>query len=346
MNPLLPVGADPWALNSGSVFHYTQTTHSDITLWETDSLADLRSAQRRVIWRPERRRAYSKNIWAPELHRIDGGWYIYFAADDGNNRNHRLWVLECSGGDPMNGEWTLRGQLRTPGDRWAIDGTVVRHASGMYLLWSGWEGGENGRQDIYIARMSNPWTVEGERVMISTPEHAWEKHGRIRRPGPDDKPVVLVNEGPAALIRHGRIFVTYSASGSWTDEYKLGMLWADERSDLLDPGSWHKRTEPVFFASGVEGTYAAGHNSFFTAADGAEDWILYHANARPNQGWAKRAPRAQRFTWTSDGFPCFGAPAPLNQMHVLEQPDPVAVADFEQFTWIPPTRNFDIESKF
>ncbi len=345
-NPLLASGADPWALASGSAFYYTHTTHNNISLWRTDSIANLRSAERRVIWTPERRRPYSKNVWAPELHRIDGRWFMYFAADDGHNRNHRLWVLECSGHDPLYGRWTLRGQLRTPGDRWAIDGTVLQHSTGLYLLWSGWKGAENGRQNIYIARLSNPWTVEGERVMISTPDYAWEKHGAIHRPGPDDKPVVLVNEGPAVLARHGKIFVSYSASGSWTDEYKLGLLWADDSSDLLDARSWRKRTEPVFFASGVRGTFAAGHNSFFTAAGGSEDWILYHANAKPNQGWAKRAPRAQRFSWTSDGFPWFGAPAAVDQPHAFEAPelDPVAAVDFEQFTWIPPvTSNVEIE---
>jgi GH43 family beta-xylosidase len=237
----------------------------------------------------------------------------------------------------MRDNWEFRGELRTPGDRWAIDGTVLQHRSGLYLLWSGWEEWENGCQNIYIARMSNPWTVTGPRVLISTPEHHWERHGRIPRPRRDDKPLVLVNEGPALLVRHGRIFVTFSASGSWTDEYKLGLLWAEESADLLDPRSWHKRNDPVFFASGVRGTFAAGHNSFFTSPDGTEDWILYHANPGPNQGWARRAPRAQKISWTSDGFPCFGAPAPLAEVH--QTPSVSAGFDAERdgqaVPWIP-----------
>jgi GH43 family beta-xylosidase len=290
-----------------------------------------------VLWTPERGRPWSKNIWAPEIHRIDGRWFIYFAADDGHNRNHRLWILECAGPDPMKDDWIFRGQLRTPGDRWAIDGTLLRSRDELYLLWSGWEGKENGRQNIYVARMKSPYEVEDERTLISTPEHAWEKHGGIPRPGPDDTAMVLVNEGPAVLTRNGRVFVTYSASGSWTDEYKLGLLWADAASDPLDPRSWHKRSEPVFFASGVPGTFAAGHNSFFTSPDGSEDWILYHANAKPKQGWAKRAPRAQKFTWTSDGFPCFSAPAALHEPHFApaQNPIPGLGPDFSDPVWIP-----------
>jgi len=58
-------------------------------------------------------------------------------------------------------------------------------------------------------------------------------------------------------------------------------------------------------------------------------------NAKANQGWSKRAPRAQRFTWTSDGFPCFGAPAALHQPHFAPaktlEPTPV----FGDIPWIP-----------
>ena len=54
-----------------------------------------------------------------------------------------------------------------------------------------------------------------------------------------------VNEAPAALIRNGKVIITYSASA--TDEnYVMGLLWADEDSDLLNGYSWHKLKEPVF----------------------------------------------------------------------------------------------------
>jgi GH43 family beta-xylosidase len=91
------------------------------------------------------------------------------------------------------------------------------------------------------------------------------------------------------------------------------MIYADLGSDLLDPASWRKLPEPVFSAvrANVPGTYAAGHNSFFRSPDGSEDWILYHANPAPGMGCGgRRSPRAQRFTWTADGFPDFGKPAP------------------------------------
>jgi GH43 family beta-xylosidase len=254
---------------------------------------------------------WSKNVWAPELHWLDGSWYVYFAADNGRNRNHRLYILQNSSPDPMACEWVFRGQLVTPDDRWSIDGSVFTHNGQLYLTWSGWEGSENGQQNIYICRMKDPCTVAGDRVCISSPVHWWERNGYISKPGIDDKPYVYVNEGPTVLTRGGRIFIVYSGSGCWTDDYALGLLWVDGCDDLMDAASWHKEPEPVFRAagSGAIGTHAAGHASFFKSPDATEDWIIYHANPRPRQGFGPhRCPRAQRFAWNEDGFPVFGTP--------------------------------------
>ncbi len=312
--PLLPSGADPWAVYHNGWFYYTHTTGRNLALWKTRSLSGLATAEKKIVWTPPAAGPYSRNIWAPELHRIRGRWYFYFAADDGRNRNHRLWVLENRSADPFEGAWEMKGQLRTPGDKWAIDASVFEHRGRLYLLWSGWEGDENGRQDIYIARLENPWTTAGPRVRISTPEYDWERIGDIPRPGPDDKPHVDVNEGPEALIRNGRVFVVYSASGCWTDHYALGMLWAGAGDDLLNPAAWHKMREPVFRAGlDTPGTVSAGHNSFFRTPSG-EDWILYHANAEPGQGCGShRSPRAQKFGWTEDGLPDFDRPLAVSQ---------------------------------
>ncbi len=318
-NPLLPAGADPWAIYKDGWYFYTHTTGRNLTLWKTRNLAQLAQAEKRVVWTPPPGTPYSREIWAPELHFLRNKWYLYFAADDGRNRNHRLYVLENRSADPLQGEWTLKGKLTTPGDKWSIDGSVFENRGKLYLIWSGWPGDENGRQDLYICRLKNPWTAQGPRVRISTPELPWERIGDLAKPGPDDKPHVDVNEGPQALTRANRVFIVYSASGCWTDSYALGMLHADANSNLLDPNSWTKSPRPVFRALNADGTFAAGHNSFFTA--GNQDWILYHANPGPGLGCGgRRSPRMQPFTWYPDGFPNFGSPAAAGTPVPLPRP--------------------------
>ncbi|MBC7922597.1 MAG: glycoside hydrolase family 43 protein [Ferruginibacter sp.] len=303
-NPLLPSGADPWTVYHDGYYYYTHSLQDSITLWKTRNLADLGHAERKTVWKPPVAGPHSHQLWAPELHHLRGKWYLYYAASDGNNRHHRLWVLENSSPDPLEGPWILKGKVSDASDKWAIDGTVFENGGQLYLAWSGWEGDVNGRQDIYLAKLKNPWTIEGKRVRLSSPTYAWERNGDT-----NGQRHVAVNEGPQLLRRDGRVFLFYSASGCWTDTYALGRLTAPADGNLLDANCWEKSPEPVFQQSPADGVFAPGHNAFFRSPDGTEDWILYHANDQPGQGCGSfRTPRAQRFTWRVDGTPDFGRP--------------------------------------
>lgn len=309
-NPLLPTGPDPWVEYRDGMYYYMNTTGDNLTVWKTRDVTQLKTAEKKVIWTPPAAGPYSHEIWAPEIHFLDGKWYIYFAADAGTNHSHRIWVIENRSPDPLQGDWTFKGKVAAPADKWAIDASVFEDRGQLYLIWSGWEGDENGTQSIYIARLKNPWTVEGKRARISTPEYPWEKVGDIDpKVLPGNPPHIDVNEGPEMLKHDDKLFLVYSASACWTDNYSLGMLTATSGSDLLDPASWKKSPRPVFQQSPTAGVYATGHNSFFKSPDGTQDWILYHANSAPGQGCgAHRSPRAQPFTWNAEGAPDFGTP--------------------------------------
>lgn len=294
---LTAAGADPWVIRHGDGCYYlTVTTGADVTVWRSRTLSGLGGGERKVVWTPPATGPNSKNIWAPELHRLNDRWYIYYAADDGENENHRLFVLENASADPFEGEFTDKGKVADPDhDRWAIDGTVLTLKGKNYLVWSGWEGAKNVRQNLYIAPLKNPWTLAGPRVRISRPTHAWETAD-----DPD------VNEGPQVLTRGDAVHLVYSASGSWTDDYCLGRLTLKAGGDPLDPAAWVKNAEPVFRSG--NGVFAPGHGSFVKSPDGKEDWHVYHAARHKGAGWARNV-RAQPFAWNADDTPKFGAPA-------------------------------------
>lgn len=312
-NPLLPSGADPYSFYKDGYYYYTHTQQNKLTIWKTKSLADLKTAESKTIWTPPAGTMYSKELWAPEIHFIQGKWYMYFAGDDGDNNHHRMYVLENASPDPMKGDWTFKGKVADESaDKWAIDGDIFEHRGQLYMIWSGWEGDKNGQQNIYIAKMKNPWTITGGRSKISGSDFDWEKHGDLNE---SNLKHVNVNEGPQ-ILKHGKkLFIIYSASGCWTDFYALGMLTADATADLMNPKNWKKSAEPLFKQSPENKVFAPGHNSFFKSPDGKEDWILYHANSEPNQGCGRfRSPRMQKFTWNTDGTPNFGVPVKENEV--------------------------------
>ncbi|HPU55176.1 MAG TPA: glycoside hydrolase family 43 protein [Verrucomicrobiota bacterium] len=292
-NPVATSGADPWVVQHEGYYYYCYSRRGSVWVSRTTSLVEIGNAEAARVWMPPPGTEYSRDLWAPELHYLRGKWYIYVAADDGDNANHRMYVLEGTSQDPL-APFTFRGRIAAPSDRWAIDGTVLQMPDDrLYFIWSGWEGTENVAQHLYIAPMSDPLTISGERVRISTPEYDWEKHGRP-----------LVNEGPEVLWNSNRLFIIYSASGSWGDHYCLGQLtWTG--GDVLDPKSWVKKPTPVF--SGTDDVISPGHASFVKSPNGTEDWIVYHVAKHRGAGWNRQV-HMQRFTWNEDGSPNFGKP--------------------------------------
>lgn len=297
-NPVLGQGADPFVTVVRGRYYYVQSSSdgTGVTLRSSTSLATLELAPETEIVRASGG-APCCEYWAPEVHRIGSSWYVYVAADDGDNDHHRTYVFKAP---KITGPYAFAGQLALPGDRWAIDATVLTGHGGPYVVWSGWPGGTNGEQDIYLARLSSP-TAAGHAVRLSRPQYGWEtESGTVG---------VKVNEGPAVLEHGGRVYLTYSASGCWTPDYALGMLSADGSADLLQASSWHKSATPVFSGGRGSGEYGTGHNSFFTSPDGRQTWMVYHAvtDAEGSCG-SDREVYAQPVTF-SRGRPVLGRPS-------------------------------------
>ena len=310
-NPVAPTGNDPWVVRHGDKYYYCYASYvwffGGVAVAEIPSLDQIGTTEGSQVYTAptEGDTSHSFEYWAPELHYIHGEWYIYVAADDGSNENHRMYVLKGTSQDPTD-PFEYVGQVTDPTDKWAIDGTVAEINGKLYFIWSGWKGDVNVSQHIYIAHMSDPCTIDGKRVLISSPEYDWERVGEP-----------YVNEGPTVLQHGGKTFLTYSASGSWTDAYCLGMLTL-VGDDPLEPDSWVKSDEPVFKAEdGV--CYGPGHASFTTAVDGSV-WMIYHGNLESGTGWSGRSLWISPVTFDGEGNPNFGKPAREVQFPVGIEP--------------------------
>lgn len=302
-NPLLQSGPDPWIIKKDNYYYYTHTLGNRIALWRTTKVSDLKNASIQNIWTASASGPNSKNVWAPELHFVNSKWYVYYTAGSSSDlSSQRTFVLENSNADPLSGVWTEKGQIGdAAANYFAIDGTVLNYNGNNYFIWSGQASASDNTQSIYIAKMSDPWTLSTSRVLISSPQYAWEIIGAPP----------AVNEGPEILKNaNGKVFLIYSASGCWSDDYALGMLTLNDNGDPLNQLDWIKSLSPVFTKKPSGNVYGPGHNSFFKSADGTEDWIIYHANSSSGQGCGDtRNPRIQKFTWNANGTPNFGEPA-------------------------------------
>ncbi len=303
------VGSYPYCILWQGMYYYTMQIPSadSIIIYASDEPARLSSGQRRLAWHAQG----MEHIWSPELHRVDNKWYLYFEADGGNTDNHQLYVLENTSSDPMKGEFVLKGAIKT-NEEWNFGlhpTSIVVHGQ-QYLLWSGWQHrrSETETQCIYIARMSNPWTLASERVLLSQPELEWERQW-INPNGDRSNYPIFVNENPEAFVTPDgkHVCVCYSGSGIWTIYHSLGMIYARTDADLLAPSSWTKVQEPLFVPDDRDTLYGTSNISLIPAPNGKQFLLLYEANRKMGDEW-HRSVHMQPIEWNKNGFPVFGKP--------------------------------------
>jgi GH43 family beta-xylosidase len=286
------------------MYYYVRSHDRRIWVARSPRLSDVITAPAKAIWSAPDTGWNRTNIWAPEMHFIDGRWYVYYAAGRAGPpfTSQHAGVLQSADADPL-GRWVDHGMIYTGdsvgtggGDRWSIDMTVGRIAGRDYAVWSGWStpaATDKTPQQLYIAPLENPWTIATNRVLLSAPDQSWER-------GPE----LDLQEGPQFLRRGGDVFVLYSTRDSWLKDYAIGQLrLRDTTADPLQPASWEK-TGPVF--TGNARVYGVGHASFVTSSDSAEYWIVYHTKDSPTPGW-RRSVHMQPFGWSASGDPTFGA---------------------------------------
>ena len=278
-------GADPYVISQNDAYYYCYSADGGIAVAKLDGLNAITKDRGKLVYDAGKDDLYS--VWAPELHYLEGEWYIYAAMCLGtdNSNYHRMYVLKGTSQDPTE-PFTLVGQITDETDKWAIDGTVFCYGEDLYTIWSGWEKDVNLRQDLYIAHMSDPCTIDSPRVCISSPD-SWD----MITTGPS------VNEGPCVVKNGEKIYCLYSGNGSWTDDYCIGYLTFNG-TDPMDASAWTKCSEPIL--SQEKDFYGPGHCSVVTGKDNAQ-YVIYHANLKAFMGWKGRSVRIQKLFFTENG---------------------------------------------
>ena len=271
--PFIRQRADPYIMRSDETGYYFTASvpeYDRIALRHSDTLTGLRDAPERTVFVKHESGPQSVHIWAPELHRLDGAYYIYYAGGDKDDIwEIRPYVLRCLG-DPMTDEWVEMGPMQPADDDpfsfrgFSLDATIFASRGERYYVWAEKVGVGKQISNLYIARMAAPNKLATVQVLLSTPDYDWER-GEF-----------WVNEGPAVLKHDGKIFLTFSANTTG-ELYCMGMLWANEDDDLLDPANWTKLRHPVLQSDGSKGLHGPGHNCFVKGDDKKTDMLIYHA---------------------------------------------------------------------
>lgn len=291
-NPIIPNGehgrtADPFVVRHNGMYYHCYSNDEGVWICAAPELWLIGEGNAKKIYSYDAPGAKT-NWYAPELHMIDGAWYVYGAPlYDDKLENHTMCVLENKSDDPM-GDYEFKGAVKGLEDKWSIDGTVLKYGGDMYFVWTICS-------EMYMAKMSSPLAITGEIVTLCRPEKPFETI------------CDTVNEGPAVLTHNGKLHIVYSANDSKCDDYCLGLL-TYTGGGILNPSSWKKSDDAVF--KKTDKIFGPGHCSFTRAvSDGEEkDFIVYHANLVSGSGWNGRSVWIKPFSWDENDYPVFGSP--------------------------------------
>lgn len=276
-NPFITERADPYITDGGDGYYYFTASYpaygsadkgyDRIILRRSSTVAGLAGAQEVTVWQAHASGIMAKHIWAPEMHKIGGKWYMFFAAGASSDVwAIRPYVLMCSG-DPLTGTWTECGQMQAAaGDTssftsFSLDMTYFEQDGRHYVIWAEIKGDSS----LFMAEIdpSAPWKLISKPILLTKPEYDWELVNH------------RVNEGAAVLKANGKVYVFFSASGTGS-EYCVGRMEADAHADLMDTASWVKQRTPMLSTADLDGESGPGHNSFVTDEHG-NLLIVYHA---------------------------------------------------------------------
>ena len=269
-------GADPFILNDGGTYYMYATTPGAIAGFKCHASNDL------VHWKVE---GYCltaedsfgyKNFWAPEVVKHGGRYYMHYSARESGSELLRIGVaVSDSPAGPFRD--AIPGPLLSLPGRSTIDAHCFRDDDGKNYLFFSMDcptnivNGVHTSQSMCIRLDDSLTKVEGEYVLVSTPDCPWETEH-------DDK--WQWNEGPFVLKHAGKYYLTYSANGFTDASYSV---WQAVGTSPMGPFTKVSAEEGNPIISGASMPYAngSGHHTF--VRNGDELYAIYHVHGHESQ---------------------------------------------------------------
>jgi len=284
-NPILDRNsADPCILHLEDSYYLTlsENIETELTIFKSPILTSFRNAESKIAFRTPP--GYS-DLWASEIHLVDGELYIYFAMRNVDSR-HRMYVIKAENASNPMGNWSEAIRLLPEWDNHGIDGTVMKHNGQLYYVWAGDRG-------LYIAPMTNATYVTGPVVILREPREEWECHE------------ACISEGAFFIYNKNVSYMIFSASSTWHPSYALTLMSVEAGKDPLIVWNWVSAPGPVFERNDEEDVYTTGHASFTVSPDGTETWMVYHGTVNTTHINGFRTARIEKIEWNEDGSPKF-----------------------------------------
>lgn len=284
---------DPFVLKDDDGKYYMYATSIPaygFHVWESDNLVDwsepkvaFDSLQQPEPWA-------SRDFWAPEVFKHNDTYYMTYSA---RNRQDSLRIAIATSSSPT-GPFIDQNTDVINEEGSYIDGHIFMDDDGQAYLYYSKDNYENiidgnNVSQIYGQRLSDDLlSVEGDPVLLTTPEQYWE----------DPNGDFQWNEGAFVLKHEGLYYLMYSSGFFGNSSYSVGYGTSEEPL-----GEFTKyENNPILRSDVANGISGPGHNSVTVGLDDETMYIVYHIHTYPDNPSGDRRPAMDVLYFDDDGI--------------------------------------------
>ncbi len=271
LNPILAGDhPDPSILKDGDDYYMTHSSfdaYPGLLIWHSRDL---------VNWTPvvTALKTNVGSIWAPELCKHQGRYYIYLPAKKpNNNTSYVIWA------DRIEGPWSEPIDLKLP-----------HHIDPGHVV------DEHGRRWLFLSGGDRVQLAPDGLSTVGQPEHVYDPWRY-----PDDWDVEGFSpEGPK-VMRRGEYFYLVTAVGGTAGPPTGHMVIVARSKSLAGPWENHPRNPVVRTIDTAEKWWSRGHATLVEGPTPGDWWAVYHGyeNGYYTLG---RQPLLAPVRWTEDGW--------------------------------------------
>lgn len=242
---------------TGNGFTYKVMYSDDLVHWSGDAVAFHMPSD--SPWK-------SSMLWAPEIERINGRFYLYYTAGLGGFNQQRIGVADA---DTPLGPFVDQSFAAPLISEAAIDAECFVDEDELYLYYVRHED-DPFELSIWVRKLLDPLTPDpaSTPVLCIEPTLGWE---------------AAVTEGPTVIQRGDRYYMFYSAWGASSPNYCVAVGVADHPL-----GPWVRQSEPynpVLKRNDAIELWGPGHGHNVIGPDGISDWYIYHHKMNPDENF-------------------------------------------------------------
>lgn len=280
-----------YGTTGGNRFDYY--TSPDLREWEFGG----------TCFSPTERDWCHSRLWAPELHKIGGKYYLYYSAGaDGGATLHCSVAVGDSPRGPFSGDIDENARADSPRFDFgfaSIDGTVFEDDDGkLYYYFA--KDQVQGTSTIWGVELENPYTVkEGSTAVQLT---------RVGYASMDGDPMRWEsvqgswNEGPFMVKHDGTYYLTYSANHYQSKYYGVGYATSsDPLGGFVKPEDCMLLGTEKQSDSSKEWDYVSGTGHHMFLNIGEESFIVYHKHYNIKEAGNVRIFTLDRYGFRADG---------------------------------------------